>query len=195
MPQTLFELDPSQFPADSFYINDDCLIGTIVVPIGTSHFNQRVARWSMKTQQIDPMPYECPEVETRRIGCAVSLEHGIYVETYKNRDLLTICSLDGTPRCDIYGPRWDPAPSDDRFYFGDAVFCRDRILVPYSGRKYDSEAWRPTLILVFDTDGNYMKTLDTGYKLSRLCYDERSDRLLLTMDDAVQFAYYDLKEL
>jgi hypothetical protein len=46
---------------------------------------------------------------------------------------------------------------------------------------------------VFDLDGNYIKTLDVGYRIWRMSVDEDNDRLFFTFDDEIQFGYLDLK--
>ena len=51
-------------------------------------------------------------------------------------------------------------------------------------------AYAPDYLL----DGNYLKTLETGYKIARFCYDRDNNRILLSMDDDIQFGYLDMKE-
>ena len=39
---------------------------------------------------------------------------------------------------------------------------------------------------------NYLKTLDVGYKISDYCYDAENNRLIMALNDVIQFAYLDL---
>lgn len=52
----------------------------------------------------------------------------------------------------------------------------------------------PEKLLVFNINGDYIKTLDIGYKILDLCYDERNESLLLAFDDMIQFGYLTLNE-
>ena len=46
---------------------------------------------------------------------------------------------------------------------------------------------------MLNTFGNYMKTLETGYQILKLCYDEECHRLILFSYDDIQFGYLDLE--
>ena len=67
----------------------------------------------------------------------------------------------------------------------------DKIFVSYCGEDYARDSF-PTKILVFDLEGNYLKTLETGYKISDCCYDSFNNRIILSLNDVVQFAYLDI---
>ena len=124
------------------------------------------------------------------------MEHGIYVECYAPHDLMTICSLNGDLKYNIYGPNWD-TETHGIYHFGPVKFCNNRIVALYSGEKILNKEGRsnfPTKFLVFDLDGNYLKTLETGYKIARFCYDKDNNRIIMSMDDDIQFGYLDMKE-
>ncbi len=53
----------------------------------------------------------------------------------------------------------------------------------------------PTQFVVFDLEGNYLKTLETGYKIANICYDESNHRIIMNMNDAMQFTYLDVGTL
>lgn len=191
-PEVEMQMQAKSFPADSYLLGDDLLMGIIIEPIGTSNFRESLAKWSLKNGDISPMPYEHPDIERRRIDFAVSVEKGLYAEVYHHHDLITIGNMDGTLRYNIYGPRWDAATSNAYLYYGKPLFCGDRIIVAYSGEANDSEGCEPTNFMVFDLEGNYLQTWKTGYRLSDFCYDAENNRLILALDEAVQFACLDL---
>ena len=152
---------------------------------------------NMNTGEITLMKYDNPKSGfngKKRMGLAVSLAHGLYAEYYERRDLMTLCTLDGDLICNIYGPfRSD---TKNRIYnYSKAVFCGDKIYAAYSGVKPFDEQGKsilPTKLLVFDMQGNYIHTLETGLNISDLCYDPANNRLLLSLDDDVQFGYLPL---
>lgn len=195
IPASKMNLNTKQFPSKSQFISEDLLLGVIIEPIGNSSYKQSLAKWDMNNGEIIPMPYEHPDIERRRVDFAVSCQTGLYVEVYHHHDLMTICSLDGLLKYNIYGPKWDSRTSNAFIFYDKPLFCRDRIIVSYSGGKNDFDESYPTKLVLFDLEGNYIKTLETGYKISDFCYDEKSDRLILSLNDEIQFAYLDLDEI
>lgn len=180
------------FPSEYRYFNDTLCIGRIIQPIGYNNFKSVVAKWNMLTGEIKRMSYEHPDIQKKRMISGVSFKHGIYAECYSNYDLMTICDLDGNLKCNVYGPKWDNEPGSIRYYAMFPVFCDDKIIVGYSGKDNRAEDSYPTKFIVFDLDGNYLRTLETEYKISDFCYDPDNNRLILCMNDDIQFGYLEL---
>jgi hypothetical protein len=42
---------------------------------------------------------------------------------------------------------------------------------------------------------NYIQTLETGYRISYFCYDKENNRILMALDDDIQFACLELDGL
>ena len=193
IPSVKMEMEIALFPDKYKYINDTLCIGRVIQPIGTNDFKPYVAKWNMITGDIKLMPYEHLDIKTKRSNVTVSAKHNRYVEYYSYHDLMTICDLDGNLKCNIYGPQWTSDKSQISGYW-DAEFCGDKIVAAYSGGDHRTDAYFPTKLLIFDLKGNYLKTLETGYKLFRFCYDSENNRLILCMDDDIQFGYLDLTD-
>lgn len=51
------------FPDDYLYLNDTLCIAKIIEPIGNNDYKPSVARWNMATGEINPMPYEYPDLK------------------------------------------------------------------------------------------------------------------------------------
>jgi hypothetical protein len=143
------------------------------------------------------MPYEHPEIKKKRIFFAASVEHGIYVECYLYHDLMTICTLEGELKYNIYGRKWDTKVTNRYDYYGQVRICGDKIIVPYEDGtdRTGPVTLYPTQFLVFDLEGDYLQTLETGYKIDSFCYDKANHRLILTLNDDPQVAYLDLAEV
>lgn len=202
MPEVKMKMNKRSFPSKYQYINDTLSIGIIIEPTGNSGFKQSIAKWNMNTGEIKPMKYEHSAIEKKRINFAVSMENGIYVECYSFHDLMTICSLDGNLKYNIYGDCWEKKKSNKNSYYGQVIFCKNRILTLYSGAEHFNKDEKgsvgvnyPTKFLVFDVNGDYIKTLETGYQISNFCYDKDNNRIIMNMDDLIQFAYLDLNGL
>lgn len=83
--------------------------------------------------------------------------------------------------------------------FQNILFCKDKIVISYWGgenfyKKKNGELGsnNPDKFLIFDLKGNYLKTLNPGYTLSTCCYDKENNRIILKLNDDIQFAYLDL---
>ena len=195
MPSVKLKLDKKTFPDKYYYLNDTLCMGRIIELTGSKRFKQSVAKWNMQTGEITPMKYIHPKIKNKRTLFDASKEHGIYVETYERYDLVTICSFDGDLKYNIYGPKWNRRGSEKIRYYGTVRFCNDHILVAYSGGNYNNDEYFPTKILIFDLNGDYLKTLDTGYKIYDFCFDKENNRIIMSLNDIIQFAYLDLNEL
>ena len=197
LPMEKMKMGGHLFPDSYLYINDTLSIGVTIEPIGNSDFRPMVGKFDMKTGETTLMNYTNPDVKKKRISFAASLEQSIYVECYAPHDLMTICSLDGDLKYNIYGPNWDTETHGIRHY-GPVAFCNNRIIALYSGNKSftkDGKTNYGTKFMIFDLEGNYLKTLETGYQIAMFCYDKDNNRIIMSMDDDIQFAYLDLGDL
>ena len=195
LPIEKIKMTDTQFMDKYIYVNDTLSYGVCITPIGTNNFKPTMGKWNMKTGEIKKMKYENPKIKKKRIFSAVSLKYDSYVECHAPYDLMTICSLDGNLKFNIYGPDWDDDITD-KSYYSVVTFCDNKIIALYSGEKRflnDGRLAPKSRFLVFDINGNYLKTLETGFNISEICFDEENNRLILSMDEEMQFGYLDLK--
>jgi hypothetical protein len=199
LPEEKTTMGEKSFPDKYDYLQDTLCIGVIIERLGNSKFNQSVARWNMRTGEITPLGYERLDIENRRLSFAVSTEHQLIVKAYHHYDLLTVCTLNGDLKYNIYGTNWKKSETSRRvtFYGQPAVFA-NRIWALYLGENTYNEDGSggnfPTKFLVFDLEGNYLQTLETGHKIMSFLYDKDTNRMIMNMDDDIQFAYLELDE-
>jgi hypothetical protein len=182
-----------EFPSKYFYINDSLSYARIILPTGNSGFNEILAKWSYTTGKTIPL-FNHLKIEKRRVVFTVSPENDIYVECYFYHDLLTICDLDGNLKHNVYGPNWDENKSNKTCHFQDITVLDNNIIASYSGGKNFSKEDRADKLLVFNLNGDYVKTLDVGYRISDMCYDKESKRLYFSFNDMIQFGYLELTD-
>lgn len=196
VPPVKTTLMNERFPILYTYISDTLCIGLIMEPTGNSGFNELTAKWNMSTGEIAAMKYSHPNIERKRVCLAVAPEHGIYAECYKHHDLITICNLEGELVCNIFGSKWDDMKTNSVLYYSDVLFCKDRIVVSSSfGRDNFGEDYYPTDLLVFDLEGNYLRTLHIGYRIITFSYDSLNNRIIFLFDDTIQLGRLDLDGL
>lgn len=184
------------FPNEYHYINDTLSIGSVIKPTGHSGYDQYVAKWNITTGKIDLMNYSHPEIEKKRICIAISSENKIYAESYYHHDLITICDFNGNLLYNIYGPQWNSKKTNKVLYYSNIVFGKNNIIASSSfGRDNFSKDFYPTSLIIFNKDGDYIKTLETGYKIEDFCYDKDNNRVIMCLNDDIQFAYFELDDL
>lgn len=194
MPEVKMEMQHEIIPGSYQYVNDTLCFGEIIQGLGVNDFRPYTGRWNMKTGEIKLMKYEHPDVKKKRMDVAVSVENGLYAECYSRYDLMIIGRLNGELKCNVYGPDWSTEINGNNHYT-QAAFCGDKILAAYSGGHHASDAYYPTKFIAFDLDGNYLATLETGYKILFFCYDKGKNRIIMSLDDEMQLAYLDLDGL
>ncbi len=199
-PEEVMGMDETLFPDKYQYINDTLCIGLTIQPIGSADFKPIVAKWNMHTGAIEPMKYEHSGVDKKRITFAASETYELYVECYNYYDLISICDFNGNLMCNIYGRRWDAENKKRILYYKSVSFCGDKIFVTYLGKEdvsVDDETRRiqsnyPTKFMVFGLNGDYIKTLETGYRIVDFCYDKANNRIVMFLDEEIQLAYLKL---
>jgi hypothetical protein len=196
MPEVKIVMQERLFPVQYIYINDTLSYGRIIQPTGNYGYTEFIGKWNMLTGEITPMKYTHPKIEKKRAFFTVSMENNIVVEVYHHHDLMTILDLDGNLKYNIYGRGWDSTTSNARKFYGKVMFVKDKIFTLFSnGREQfidDRTHDIPTEFLVFDINGNYLKTLEVGSMIMDFNYDEENGRIILHLDDEMQFAYFEL---
>lgn len=187
------DLRERMFPDRCSYVNDTMSIVAITHMLDDHNRADELAGiWNMTTGDLK-VGYENPDVKKRRFSFDASSENEVYVKCYSRYDLMTICALDGSLKCDVYGPQWSKSITNTCHYNMDVQVCGNRIFALYSGGDWRTKDFYPSWIRVFDTDGNYLKTLDTGFYILHFCYDKDNNRIILYTYDEKQFVYLDLE--
>ncbi|MDR0699298.1 MAG: 6-bladed beta-propeller [Tannerella sp.] len=191
MPEVKMTMNEKQFPSKYQFINDTLLMGVTIVPAGNSGFDHATAKINMNTGEIIPILNKHPKVTRKRISFAASPEHGIYVECYNYHDLMTIYDLNGNLKYNLYGRKWNDKTTNRFGYYEKVLFCKDKIVALYSDAKNrysDAENSSPTQFLIFNTDGDYIQTLETEFSILDFCYDMDNHRIIMHLNDEIQFA-------
>lgn len=202
LPSIKISIDKSRFPSEYEYINDTLCFGRIIEPIGNNDYKPHVGKWNMLTNEIELMKYEHPDIKNKRTTAAISPNLGLYVEAYSRHDLITVGTLDGELKYNIYGPKWESILTKNGYY-EKTNFCKDKIITTYLGEHKivkkangNIKVNYPTKFIVFDLVGNYLQTWEVGYEVTDFIYDEENNRLIMGVVDAdVQFAYLNLNGL
>ena len=199
VPKIRMSINTSSFPVSFYYISDTLCIGDAMVPRKDGPYDMGFVRWNMLKGELQSFGYVHPQIERKRSCFDVSEEEGLYVEAYSYHDLLTICDLKGNLCFNVYGSEWNDRTQNIYSYYDEVKWYGDKIIASYAeGRsrgQSDKLAHLPTKFLVFDKNGEYQCTLDVGYKIQGFVCDEENKRLIINMNDTMQFGYLDLNGL
>ncbi|WP_238866556.1 6-bladed beta-propeller [Proteiniphilum propionicum] len=191
-PQIKKEINNIQFPSNYEYICDTLSFARIIEPTGNVGHNEILAKWNIESGDILKMKYSNPKVEKKRISIAVSIEDDILVEAYHNYDLMTILDLNGNLISNVYGKNWNSRNFKEINHYGKVIFIGKTIVASYSGGNRLTDEYYPTKLLLFDINGNYVKTIETGYRISDFCYDDKNNNIIFNFEDVIQFGYLNL---
>lgn len=107
---------------------------------------------------------------------------------------MIIHDLQGNTQKVFKGPQYSTDVDKDATYFPTATFAGDYIVCTYSGDKTGKNFYGHYLV-VFDKDGNYKGSYDTGATVRNVQYNPARDELILRMDGDIMFGLLPMKEL
>lgn len=185
-------------------LNDSLFIVKTGNIMNNEIFRERMGRLNIHTGQVEKFGYENPEITANRdthSTLVLSKKYGKYVNCYFYQDLITICKTDGTLLYNIYGPGWDKNKDGKLDFYRKSVIYKDKIIVSYLGKQgiVIDEYGRPkslkaSKLLVFNLQGDYLKTLDTKHEIRIFCVDEENNRLIFYLLDTDEpLAYINLE--
>lgn len=190
-PIEKYKLNDEASSSEFYYVNDTISYCRTMIPTGVNSHTQCTGKWNMKTGDIEFYRYDHPKIHKKRYFLAVSYKDSLYAECNYLYDMINIFDLKGNNKKNIYGPQWGETNLQCH---SDATFTKDYLVTVYNGERY--EKYEPSnKCLLFSKTGYYLATLNIGYNIVRMCYDEVNDRLIFTFNDKVQFGYIDLKEI
>lgn len=191
MPTQKIDLHNELFLERFGFLNDSIAIGKAVRVLSYSSFDMLMAKLNLNTNVTEEYGYMHPKAIGKKSNSQfeLSLKSNIYVNCYGYYDLMTICDLGGNLKYNVYGPGWLENIDNKKSYFSGVSFINNHIIASYLGDVafgFD-EYKRPrgnlsTKFLVFDLDGNYEKTIETGYGIRFFCVDEENKRIIVYFD-------------
>ena len=174
------------------FLNDSIALGKAVRVLSNYSFEMVTAKLKLNTNVTEVYGYEHPEAVGRKSNSQfkLSVENNLYVNCYYYCDLMTICDLDGNLKYNVYGPGWLKNKDNRKSYFTAVCLTNNNIIAAYIGDVgiiFDEfkrpRGNTPSKLLVFDMDGNYKETIETGYKFTFFCVDEENKRVIVYFED------------
>ena len=187
-------------------INDTIFLGMIVNILKNRTFRKCMAKYNIITNKMEQFGYHHPISESNDrkktyFRFKIFPKNNIYVRCYSRSDLITICDLDGNLKYNIYGPGWKNNKNNRKDFFTHKVEAYNKyIITSYLGKNgitFDENkrphGVLPTKFLVFDFEGNYIKTIETNHHIANWGVDEDNKRIIAYFDDIdVEFGYINI---
>lgn len=196
-PRITGRIPAGNIPDRYVRINDSIGIARLIkVPDKSSRrggYDQSLCRYNIHSGEAEEFGLTGRQ-EGLKTLFAVNLPKNRIVECATNNDLISIYDIEGEKIRDIQGPRYDSESvvKGVRF-FTHITTSGDNIFALYSGSDDRDTNVYGRYIHVYDLDGNYKKTLDTGTLIGHIGYDENSNRLIMICEDSdIQLACIDL---
>ena len=167
------------------FINDSVAMGVAISLLSPRVMNYAPIRLNFNSGKSERFGCRLP-VEAAESACffASSKRTGLYALPYDKKDVMLLCNSDGSLRFNICGPDYGHEKKGFS-YFGLAEFTNNFLIVLYSGESsivYDKKNrlasnWESRFV-VFDLDGNYKATIETGCAIVDFCIDEDNHRVI-----------------
>lgn len=174
------------------FVNDSIAIGKAVHVLSNSSFDMAMAKLNITRNVTEEYGYSHPLAVGKKSNSQfnLSLKDSIYVNCYGDFDLMTICDLEGNLKYNVYGPGWIGNAEDNNSFFSGVSFINNHIIASYLGdiaftidENKRLQGNLSTKFLIFDVDGNYVKTIETGHKIQSFCIDEEYNRVIVYFVD------------
>lgn len=200
-PSVKLVLNYESFIEHYGFINDSIVIGKAVQIKKDFSFTKTMSKLNLKTNTIETYGYEHPDAKGKGSNSlfALSLENKFYVNCYFLLDLITICDLNGNLKYNIYGPDGLNNKDYKKSYFFGVDIIDKYIIASYindiglvegiNGTRGNS----PSKFLILDSEGNYMATIETGYKFTSFCIDSENKRVIVYFEGRAEaLGYFNL---
>lgn len=186
------------------FLNDSIALGKAVRVLSSSSFDKLMIKQNVKNNKIEPFGYEHPEALGKQSNSnfKLSVKNNMYVNCYLFCDLMTICDLNGNLKYNIYGPDKFRNRRYEKDYYSAVDMIGNNIIASYLGengtvfKEFKRPVGnRPSKFLVFDLDGNYKETIETGSKFTYFCVDEENNRVIMYFEERENpLAYFTLNQ-
>jgi len=173
------------------FLNDSIALGKAIRVLSNSSFEMAMAKLNLNTNITEMYGYEHPEAVGKLSNSffKLSVENNLYVNCYAFCDLMTICDLDGKLKYNINGPGGLKNKGGKKSYFSNVDMFNNNIIASYNGgaRLIYDEYKRlrgnyPTKFMIFELNGGYKETIETGHKFINFCVDEENKRVILCFE-------------
>lgn len=183
---TLRSLDMSGFPDSYVYVNDTTGFARLIIPDGKNSYSQTICRYDAASGDLKKFSTSEAVGEGGRSSISVSPDGKTIAEVCRTQDLMVIYDGEGNPVKEIKGDAYEATADNKMSYFTGAAITGSHILAAYNGR-HTNEGFYGDRIMVFDLDGNYVKTLKLGIEIRKMAYSPVTDNLYITTSDSIQF--------
>lgn len=204
MPIKYLSLNDELFPTTYDLVNDSIIIGSGIDVIDYKSYNSTIVKCNILTGEIKKIGEYPPDINPFKLTTffALSVQQGIYVEGHSSYDLMSIYNLDGEVLHNIYGPQWETEKTRIDHYYVTKIMG-EKIIAAYKGHVgiVVDEHQRPkavpaTKFLIFNTNGDYLKTLETKHDIRYFGVDEENNRIIINFQDRVEpLGYIDLNDI
>jgi hypothetical protein len=170
----------------SSIVNDSIVFGETAQATSNSSFEMKLAKLNINSEVLESFGYRHPKALRKKTfaSFAVSVKQNFYVECHTRCDLMTICDLNGNLKYNIYGPGWLESDQDKNSYFYEVHLVGNNIVASYIGSRglvvkgNITKGAAPSEFIIFDKEGNYLKTIEAGFEFEQFCIDEDNNRII-----------------
>jgi hypothetical protein len=190
MPTEYLRISDDVFIDRFNILNDSIFIGKAVRYLDDNSYITIMSKLNIRNNVVQEFGYANPRIEDDKAISlfALSIADNIYVNSYFKYDLITICNLEGKLLYNVYGPEGLNNDGNKKSYYFGIEIADGKIFASYindlavvnDGNRPKGNS--PSKLLIFNTRGDYLFTIETGDKFSYFCVDEDNNRIIAYFD-------------
>ena len=197
-PKIKLKLNNDSFIERFGFLNDSIVLGVAVQILPDYSFVKAMSKLNINTNGIEKYGYMHPKAIGKKSSSvfALSVKNNFYVNCYYMSDLMTICDIKGNLRYNVYEPEGlDNKDNKKSYYFG-VDLTNKYIIASYIGDvglisdENGPKGNIPSKFIVYDLKGNFIETIETGYKFTYFCVDEENNRIIVYFDSRAEALGY-----
>jgi hypothetical protein len=186
------------------FLNDSIAMGNAFTPLSASNYQMDIGRLNTKSNETKILNHPVPEYITEKRTnsyIALSAKNDLYARAYIKYDLLTIRKFNGELICNIKGPGWSKTLQPVKKFYSHVAIMEKYIIAAYLGEDglaldetKRTVSVSPSKLLVFDLEGNHLKTIETQHPISTFAVDEHNQRIVAYFTDRTEpLGYFELE--
>lgn len=194
-PWVKLKITSSAFPSHYAHINDSIGFAREISNWDLNNsYSQAICTFNLSTGEQRPFAEAERRPDNRSLVTPYAGADSIVVETCSNNDLMLIYDFNGNLLRKVKGPHYGNNPDKHTAYFNKSVVTPRYILASYSGGPRNTEYFG-TKLHIFNHQGDYIKTFETGRTIIDFGFHEKTNRLFFVFNDEMQFGILDLDNM
>ena len=183
----------STVPKSPYLINDSIAVCSRLVPAEDwSSFKNSLGCLNINSGESYSLNDMLGDKDSKNV-IATSPKENLIVAVATTHDWIRFFDMGGNLKNSLFGPDFVEKKTKNLIYFHSVLITDDKFFASYDGKKIQPRTEYEDIV-VFNHDGEYIKSLRVYGAIWGLAYHKGTNRLYVTLDGEPQFSYIQLDD-